>query len=132
MANRYIEIQNDAVARFNITLCYGELCSDGDWSRTHAHVKERKVCKWYSKNSINSTFELLHEIGHIMTNKSKYKRCEQEYFATVWALQTAREVYNLEIPEKIIKDYQDYIKMEYDRGIRRHGTLPPYNTLILK
>lgn len=130
---KYIEIQDDAIKRYNVTLCYGELCPPGeDWSRTHAHVKQRRICKWNRKNSIQSTFELLHEIGHIMTTKGSYRRCESEYYATVWALETARNVYHLEIPEKLINYYQQYIRMEYNRGVRRHGNLPDYNTLILK
>lgn len=128
---KFLEIQQDAIKRYNITLCYGELCSN-DWSRTHAHIKSRRVCKWYSKNSIQSTITLLHEIGHIMTTKTSYRRCESEYFATVWAFKEARERYNLEIPESIIKEYNDYIKMEYDRGIRRGGNLPKLETMILK
>lgn len=128
---KFTEIQEDVVKRYNITLCYGELCKN-DWSRTHAHIKERRVCKWYPKNSIQSTFTLLHEIGHIMTGKSTYRRCEEEYYATVWALKEAREYYGLEIPDSVIKDYNDYIKMEHDRGVRRGGNLPPYRTLILK
>ena len=129
--NKYIEIQQDAIQRYKITLCYGEYCKD-DWSRTHVHPRKRMICKWYPKNSIQSTFELLHEIGHIENNHSKMRRCEEEYYATVWAIDIAEQVYYLKIPPKIIKDYQEYIKMEYDRGIRRYGNLPPYENFILK
>jgi hypothetical protein len=81
------------------------------------------VCKWEQKNSVMSTFTLLHEIGHIETSKSSMRRCESEYFATVWALRCAKE-YDIDIPEKIIERYQNYIMMEYSRGIRRGGRLP--------
>lgn len=128
---KFLDIQQDAIKKYKITLCYGELCKS-DWSRTHAHIKERRVCKWYPKNSIKSTFTLLHEIGHIMTHKSTYRRCEQEYFATVWALKIAREEYQLEIPKSIIDEYNDYIEMEHDRGTRRGGNLPSLNKLKLK
>ena len=128
---KFLDIQQDAVERYSVTLCYGEYCKS-DWQRTHVHVREKRICKWYPKNSIQSTFTLLHEIGHIMTNKSTYRRCEQEYYATVWALKEAREYYKLEIPDSIIKEYNDYVKMEHDRGVRRGGKLPPYNTMILK
>lgn len=128
---KYLDIQQDAIKRNHINLCYGEHCKN-DWGRTHAHIKERRVCKWYPKNSMSSTITLLHEIGHIMTGKSTYRRCEEEYYATEWAFKEARERYGLVIPEKEIKLYNDYIKMEHDRGIRRGGKLPPLETLILK
>ena len=142
---KFLDIQQDAIKRYGVTLCYGELCKD-DWQRTHVHIREKKICKWYPKNSIQSTITLLHEIGHIKTNKgingqtmayqktnkSTYRRCEQEYYATVWAFKEAREHYGLDIPDSVIKEYNDYVKMEHDRGVRRGGNLPPYKTLILK
>lgn len=127
---KFTEIQQDIVKRYNIELCDGTLCKN-DWSRTHAHVKGRRVCKWKVANSIQSTFTLLHEVGHVETTKSKMRRCESEYFATIWALNVAKEVYNLTIPYKIIKDYQDYINMEHDRGVRRGGNLPPLSDFDL-
>lgn len=127
---RFTDIQKDIVKRYNVELCDGTLCKN-DWSRTHAHVKGRRVCKWKASNSIQSTFTLLHEIGHIETTKSKMRRCESEYFATVWALKVCEEVYDLEVPFKTIKEYQDYINMEHDRGVRRGGNLPPLSDFDL-
>lgn len=120
---KYIELQNEIIRRYNVEICDGTLCQS-DWHRTHAHVAERRVCKWEQKNSVLSTFTLLHEIGHIETTKRSMRRCESEYFATVWALRCAKE-YNIEIPEKLIEKYQSYIMLEYSRGIRRGGRLPP-------
>ena len=117
---RFIDIQNDAIKRFRIDICDGTKCRN-DWGRTHAHPKKRRVCKWVQKNSIQSTFELLHEIGHIEGNASWMRRCEEEWYATHWALECAYHDYNLEIPNKILKDYQEYIDMEKDRGKRRGG-----------
>lgn len=48
------------------------------------------------------------------------RRAESEYHATVWALDKCAE-YGLEVPEKIIKEYQDYIDDEKERGLRRGG-----------
>lgn len=118
----YTEIQNEVVAKYCVTLDPHSTC----WSRTHAHVKERRVCKWKQANSIESTFTLLHEIGHLETTKSKMRRCESEYYATEWAIDRCVE-YGLEIPAKVIQDYQDYIDMERDRGVRRGGqNLPSF------
>ena len=114
---KYLEIQNDVINRYNIDLCDGSKCAN-DWHRTHAHIKERRVCKWNCANSIQSTFALFHEIGHIETTKSKMRRAEAEYHATIWAMIKCEE-YGLTVPEHIIKKYQNYIDMEVDRGKRR-------------
>jgi hypothetical protein len=58
------------------------------------------------------------------------KRCEEEYYATMWALDKCKE-YGIKVPEKIIKDYQDYINWEHDRGARRGGKMPLLTTLQL-
>lgn len=114
------EIQNEIITKYRVDICDGTKCKN-DWSRTHAHVKERRVCKWKQANSIRSTFTLLHETGHIETTKSNMRRCESEFYATVWALERCAE-YGLTIPERIIDLYQDYIDREKARGIRRGGS----------
>lgn len=78
----YIEIQNEVIKKYRIDICDGTKC-ENDWSRTHAHPKKRRVCKWKQANSIVSTIILFHEIGHIENNNSKMRRCEEEYYATV-------------------------------------------------
>lgn len=117
----YKDIQNEVIKKYRIDLCDGTRCKDGDWSRTHAHIKQRRVCKWKQANSIQSTFTLFHEIGHIMNNRSGMRRAEEEYFATVWAIEECKK-YGIDVPKKIIDDYQEYIDDEIDRGIRRGGT----------
>lgn len=131
MSGKFIMMQNEIIRRYHIDMCDGTRCKDGDWDRTHAHVKQRRICKWKQKNSIQSTFDLLHEIGHIETTTSKMRRCEAEYYATVWALKCCKE-FGLAVPQKIIDNYQDYINMEYDRGIRRGGKLPDKNNFLLE
>lgn len=126
---KYIELQQEIIDRYRIQICDGSLCAN-DWHRTHAHVPLRRVCKWEARNSVLSTFTLLHEIGHIETTKSRMRRCEAEYFATVWALRCAA-AYGLAIPETIIERYQNYIFMEYWRGIRRGGKLPSRESFFL-
>ena len=115
----YTEIQNEIINKYNIDICDGSKCQN-DWRRTHAHVKERRVCKWKQSNSIVSTFTLLHEVGHIETTTNKMRRCEAEYYATVWAIEKCKE-YGIKIPSKVIKKYQDYVDMEMRRGLRRNG-----------
>lgn len=117
---KYIAIQNEVVKKYNIDLCAGDKCKN-DWKRTHAHPKQRRVCKWKQVNSITSTFTLFHEIGHIMTDKGGMRRAEQEYYATVWALEECKK-YGLQVPQTIIDIYQRYIDMTAERGKRRGGT----------
>lgn len=118
---KYIDIQNEIIQKYRVDICNGDKCKS-DWSRTHAHVKERRVCKWKQVNSIESLFILLHEVGHIETYRSTMRRCESEYAATVWAIDRLRE-YGLlgKLSNKVKKLYQDYIFMELDRGLRRGG-----------
>lgn len=111
-----IEIQNEVISRYRIRINEHSQC----WSRMHAHVRERTVCKWKQKNSAKATFELFHEIGHIETTTSKMRRCEAEYYATLWAVEQCHE-YGVKIPENVKKSYQEYINRELDRGIRRGG-----------
>lgn len=116
----YTEIQNEVINKYRIDICDGTKCAN-DWRRTHAHPKQRRVCKWQQANSVRSTFTLLHEVGHVQTYKSKMRRAESEYYATVWALEEAKK-YGIEIPQKIIDKYQKYIDMEMARGASRGGS----------
>ena len=116
----YQDIQQDAITRYRVIMDENSSCR----RRMHAHVKERRICKWHPKNSIQATFDLLHEIGHIETKNRSMRRCESEYAATQWALDRCKE-YGINVPDSIIKRYQEYIWRELDRGIRRHGTYLP-------
>lgn len=130
-AMNLIEIQNEVIKKYRIDLCDGTRCKDGDWQRTHAHPKQRRVCKWKQAASIVSTFTLFHEIGHIENNNSKMRRCEEEYHATVWAIDRMREYGLLEkIPDKLKSLYQRYIFQELDRGLRRGGSGYPTKTSL--
>lgn len=119
---KLIDIQSEVIAKYRVDLCDGTKCKN-DWSRMHAHVKQRRVCKWKPKSSIQATFDLFHEIGHIETTTGKMRRCESEYHATVWAVDRMRE-YGLDskIPDTLKRSYQEYIWDELDRGLRRGGT----------
>lgn len=127
---KYSKIQADIIKKYKVDICDGTKCNN-DWHRTHAHVKERRVCKWKAANSAQSTFTLLHEVGHLETTKSHMRRCEEEYYATMWAIEKCKE-YDMNLPKKIIEDYQAYINMEHERGIKHGGKLPPLEKLQLK
>lgn len=113
----FAEIQKELIDKYKIVIVENSTC----YGRTHAHCDgTRRICKWKQANSIISTFTLMHEIGHIMTFKSGMRRCEDEYFATIWALERAKE-YGIEIPQREIEKYQRYIDRERQRGLNRHG-----------
>lgn len=113
---KYTTIQNDLIKKYHIVLKPNSTC----YGRTHIHTKTRTICKWKQANSIRSTFTLLHEIGHAENNNSKMRRCEEEYYATVWALLEASKL-GLTIPNGIVTRYQNYIDRELERGKRRGG-----------
>jgi len=113
----YLEIQNEVIKKYKIVIVENSTCRQ----RTHAHCDgTRRICKWNQANSFSSTFTLLHEIGHIMTFTKSMRRCESEYYATIWALERCKE-YNLNLNQSIVDKYQRYIDMELDRGLRRGG-----------
>lgn len=116
LSKKYIDIQNEVIKDYKIKINSNSKC----YGRTHAHIKTKTICKWKQQNSIQSTFTLFHEIGHIKTYKSSMRRCESEYYATVWAIEKFKE-YDLIVPESILDKYQKYIYMELDRGLRRRG-----------
>ena len=117
MKQKYIEIEKELISKYKILIIENSSCR----SRMHAHCDgSRRICKWNPSNSIVNLFELAHEIGHIMTKTSKMRRCESEFYATVWAIQELNN-YELQIPEKQLNAYQRYIYRELDRGLRRGG-----------
>lgn len=124
----YLEIQQDMVAKTRVHISC--TCIKGCKSRMHAHLKERTVCKWIPKSSVQCTFDLFHEIGHIMTNTSTMRRCEEEYAATQWAIDSLKS-YGVKIPKSTISAYQRYIDDELARGKRRGGSGYPINLTLL-
>lgn len=118
MNKTYLQIQEEVIKKYKIVIVENSTC----WGRTHAHCDgTRRICKWEKANSIVSTFTLLHEVGHIMTTTSKMRRCEEEYFATIWALERCKE-YGIKPNERTINVYQRYIDLELKRGLNRNGT----------
>jgi hypothetical protein len=50
------------------------------------------------------------------------RRCEEEFYATVWAINIMRDYGILgELTDREKSRYQRYIHMELDRGLRRGG-----------
>lgn len=110
------QVQQEIIEEYNMIIDEHSKCR----SRMHVHTRERRICKWHPKSSVLATFELLHEIGHCENNNSKMRRCEQEYYATQWALDKCKEL-GIDVSDKNVEDYQKYIYRELDRGLRRGG-----------
>lgn len=113
-----LEVQQEVIKAYRVTICPKAICTC--WHRMHAHVKKRMVCKWEPHNSVQNTFDLFHEIGHIETNTAGMRRAEEEYSATMWAIERCRE-YGIKIPRKLYNEYQEYIDWTRERGERRGG-----------
>ena len=111
-----IDIEKEVIEKYHVTIDTHSKCR---W-RMHAHVKERRICKWEFKNSLVALFDLLHEIGHIMTTKTSMRRAESEYYATCFAIDVFKE-YSLTVPDRVMHVYQRYILQEIARGKRRKG-----------
>jgi len=65
-------------------------------------------------------FAFLHEIGHVLTNKPNQKRYLQEYLATQWAIEEAKNI-GFDVPNNFIKIYQDYIWKWREKSIKLNG-----------
>ena len=87
------------------------------FSRTHAHYKPYRICKYSPVNSYRSLMLLLHEIGHIRTGNQS-SRSLSETTATKWAIERLKAL-GLPIKRRYTKPYKDYIAMTYRRGLRR-------------
>ena len=122
---KYLEMQREIIDKYHITIDENSKCR----KRMHIHPRERRICKWHPINSAVATFELLHEIGHAENNDGKMRRCEQEFYATKWALEQC-EALGIEVPQKTLDNYQRYIDMELARGIRRHGNNLPSKEML--
>lgn len=53
-------------------------------------------------------FDFLHEVGHLKTNTPKMIKCEEEYYATEWAIKEIKK-YGIYPTYKRLLEYQLYI-----------------------
>ena len=101
----------------------------------YSHVPEKIIylkLKAFFEPTISSVFDMMHEIGHIKTNVSGMKRCEEEFYATVWAINESKK-YKLNLSQKRKDEYQNYIWYWRDRGIKaRAKIIPTKEELTLK
>ena len=86
----------------------------------------------YMNPTEEDLFDLLHEIGHIITNHAKMKRCEEEFYATQWAINNLKR-YDVEVSNELLDVFQRYIWKWREIGIK-HGAknIPSKKQLTLK
>ena len=76
-------------------------------------------------------FAFMHEIGHVETNTLNMKRCLQEYLATQWALDKAKEI-GFIVPTIFVATYQNYIWRWREKSIKANGkNIPTKEELTL-
>lgn len=101
---------------------------------SYCYVPE-KIIYIYSKGFLypdqNFLFDLLHEIGHIETNVAGMKRCEEEFYATQWAIKKMKK-YDCEISDLRKKEFQNYIWKWREIGMKLGGkNMPSKSQLAL-
>lgn len=118
MKKTYTEVQKEAAKKYDMIINPFSKCR---WTRMHVHYRTRMICKWNYRESLESTFDLFHEIGHCENNKMSMRICEREYYASVWAAKTLLSDYGIKLDSRIIKRYADYIDHEKRKGMNRGG-----------
>ena len=113
--NKYGDLAIEYLRKHEIELRTNSVC----WSRPHAHVKGRIICKMALPRGRVSFFHFLHEVGHIAHPKGGVGyRAQEEYWATEYAKDEMRKC-GISVPRKTLAEYSDYIQRTLDRGIRR-------------
>jgi hypothetical protein len=111
----YIELAKKLIEDYKVTIVQDSKC----WQRVHAHTDgTRRICKWKLADSYASLYLLLHEIGHLETDKPRMKRCEQESEAVKWSHQKLKEL-GLPVKRRYAFSYKRYVRRTWERGIRR-------------
>lgn len=89
----------------------------------HCYLKEKEIhfpIENFKDPNVREIFDLLHEIGHLKTNKKGMKRCEEEFYATQWAIKEMKK-YNLELDSINKHIFQNYIWKWRETGIKLNG-----------
>lgn len=123
MKKSVLQIQNNLMEKYRDTISFRITNEKG----AYCYIPERIIylsCNNFLNPTPNSLFDLLHEIGHIMTNKSGMKRCEEEYYATQWAIEEIKK-YGYEISNKRKDEFQQYIWKWRDTAIKLKAKITP-------
>lgn len=101
----------------------------------YCYLKSKEIHfeqKRFDKPTSRDVFDLLHEIGHLETNKPGMKRCEEEYYATMWAIEKMKK-YDFDIPQNDKAEFQEYVWKWREIGIKHKAkTIPSKKQLMLR
>lgn len=118
---------NNNLALFNLILSkyrrFAYIHYEPDNNEFYSYIMAREIVlpqRAFSHPTDWDVFAFLHEIGHVMTNTPKMKRCQQEFLATQWAINEAKMI-GFIIPEKFISTYQNYIWNWRESAIKRRA-----------
>lgn len=107
----------------------------GKDKRAHSIVSKKEVVVpmgTFSNPAKWDILVLLHEIGHIKTNKDSMKVYEKEFLATQWAANEAKN-WGFKIEKEWKQIYQNYIWEKRDMCIRKGGkNVADKNELVVK
>ena len=100
----------------------------------HCYLKEKEIyfpIKRFQNPDKRDVFDMLHEIGHLETNSKGMKRCEEEYYATKWAIQEMKK-YGFDLGQKDKQIFQNYIWKWRETGLKlKAKNMPSKEELIL-
>ena len=106
-----------------------------DCNVPHCHLKEKEIhfpIKRFVTPKERDVFDMLHEIGHLKTNKKGMKRCEEEYYATEWAIKEMKK-YKFDLNQRDKRIFQNYIWQWRETGLKLKGkNMPSEKQLTLK
>lgn len=101
----------------------------------HCYLKEKEIhfpISDFKNPGKRQVFDLLHEIGHLKTNKKGMKRCEEEFYATQWAIKEMKK-YDLELDLRNKSIFQNYIWKWRETSVKLKGkNIPNKEQLTLK
>lgn len=93
----------------------------------HCFVKEKEIhfpLEKFKNPNKRDIFDMLHEIGHLETNVKGMKRCEEEYYATKWAIEQMK-LYKFTLSKTDQLIFQNYIWKWRETGLKLKGKNMP-------
>ena len=120
MAGNYPQIVRSLLVRHNVRVHKWRTSMSGcSW---RAWYSDGTAVNWIESPIPRTPISLaifLHEIGHHVIGFDRYKRrCEEEYYAWMWALSQMREL-GIEPDERTVRRVERSMQYAVDKAIRR-------------
>lgn len=130
--NKIVKTYNK-IAYFRVTFDEVPYCIihyDNDGKNKNTGYVYFKWCK-IDNPSMEDLGDLLHEIGHIITNRDGMCQAEEEFLATQWAINNSKR-FGVTFSDKRIHQFQVYIFNKRNEDIRSGLKVPPKSQLTLQ